>query len=541
VAVSANPVAATVKPNLVTLDVALARKSGCRLTFAAIDAQQTAKEIAGSVTDNTGSILEALSEFVATALGRMDNTGRTIASDIQRSTSRILILTVAAAILAILSFILTQLLIVRPLRHLITTTRRLSEGDLSPITGLPDNEGEIGQMTRSLGVFRQDILDKRKLEQEEKENIVRRGADDRSEQARSRERDAKEAAADADRKHRETEMIAAEDARRARAAAEIEVERQERMQVQNQVVEALARSLRALADGNLTAIIATPFEESYEQLRHDFNQALSSLSDAMNTISSSSQRINGGSTAIAASSDDLSRRTERSAATLEETAAALAMLTSNVTVAADRAKHANNLVEKTRQDAVGGGTIVKDTVRAMDQITQSAEKIAKIVHVIDDIAFQTNLLALNAAVEAARADDAGRGFAVVASEVRSLAQKSSDAAREISALINQSGDDVSRGVIMVNNAGEALGDIIAAVTELSEVVETISGSMVDQSSGITEIKTAVSQLDNAVQRNAAISQDTTQASRDLTAESLTLLEALGRFKLAQSTAKRSAA
>ena len=511
------------------------------LKAAEFDAQDQATATAAAATRHMDETVEFLTAEVAAALDRTERSGRDIAAKIDDTSAQVIGLTVAAGVLAVIAFVATQVLIVRPLRRLIATTRRLSDGDLSPITGLPDNAGEIGQMARALAVFRHDILEKRRLEAEEAENARQREAERDAEQTRIRQAEAAELAAKQERARREAEIAAAEEERAARAAAAVEAERQERLRQQSAVVDALARSLRELASGNLAAKIDTPFEEGYEALRLDYNRALTSLSDVMTTIAGSSARISTGSTDIARSSDDLSRRTERSAATLEETAAALAMLTSGVQTAAERASQANGLVERTRRDAIGGGAIVKDTVTAMDQIASSSEKIAKIVHVIDDIAFQTNLLALNAGVEAARAGDAGRGFAVVASEVRGLAQKSSDAAREINALINQSGDSVARGVAMVGNAGSALSEIIAAVTELSDVVETIAGSMVDQSSGITEINTAVAQLDGAVQRNAAISQDSVQASRKLTEESSVLLDAIGRFKLPGQQARQSAA
>lgn len=508
---------------------------------AELAAQAEAESIASAATQHMDETVKILADEVAAALNRTEQSGRDIAAKIDSTSTQVNGLTIAAAALAVVAFAATQWVIVRPLRGLIAATRRLAEGDLSPITGLPDNEGEIGQMARSLAVFRNDIIAKRQLEEDERKNAVRREIEREAQQAQVREAEAAQLAATADRQRREAEIAAAEEERTARAAAAVEAERQQRLRQQSAVVDALARSLRELASGDLSATIDTPFEEGCEALRHDFNNALSSLTTVMTRIAGSSDRINDGSTAIAQSSDDLSRRTERSAATLEETAAALAMLTNGVQTAAEQAHQANGLVEQTRRDAIGGGAIVKDTVQAMDQIASSSEQIAKIVHVIDDIAFQTNLLALNAGVEAARAGDAGRGFAVVASEVRGLAQKSSDAAREINALISQSGSSVARGVAMVGNAGTALNEIIAAITELSDIVETIAGTMVDQSAGITEINTAVSQLDSAVQRNAAISQDSVQASRDLTAESIALLDAIGGFKLPAQSARKSAA
>ena len=301
-------------------------------------------------------------------------------------------------------------------------------------------------------------------------------------------------------------------------------------QAQAKVVEALSVGLHQLSEGNLTTEITDVFNPDYEQLRNDFNGAVGTLREAMLRVADNAESIRGEASDISNAADDLSRRTERQAATLEETAAALDELTVSVRSAADGAEQANQVVADARENAESSGIVVREAVEAMGEIQSSSSQISRIISVIDDIAFQTNLLALNAGVEAARAGEAGRGFAVVASEVRALAQRSSDAAREINDLISASGQHVKRGVDLVGRAGEALGEIFESVTNISTHVSEIAISSNEQSTGLAEINTAVNQLDQVTQQNAAMFEETTAASHALTREAETLSETMSRFQ-----------
>ena len=307
-----------------------------------------------------------------------------------------------------------------------------------------------------------------------------------------------------------------------------------------EIVAAISAGLDALAAGELTVRIDTPFTEEYEQLRNNFNDAVMRLRAVMQEVVLKSHGIRGGAAQISQSTGDLASRTESQASSLEQTAAAIEQLTSSVRSSADRAGVAESGSGKAQQDAAAGELVVRDTIAAMNEIDQSSERISEIIGVIEDIAFQTNLLALNAGVEAARAGDAGRGFAVVASEVRALAQRCSDAAREIKELISESGEQVKRGVDLVGRTGAALEDINASVVEITALVSGISTSMKEQAIGLSEINTAVSNLDEVTQQNAAMVEETTAASQDLTSDAQELASLVSRFRIDTSDSDQQA-
>ncbi|WP_432688443.1 methyl-accepting chemotaxis protein [Pseudooceanicola sp. C21-150M6] len=318
-----------------------------------------------------------------------------------------------------------------------------------------------------------------------------------------------------------------------------EAERREKEDIQNRVVDALGVALRQLAQGDLTISIPDKFDADYDRLRQDFHRAVKGLHEAMEAVVGNAQSIVTETGEITSAADDLARRTERQAATLEETAAAMEQLTGSVRSAAEGADEASSLSATAQTKAQNGGEIARRTVSAMEAIRDSSREISKITGLIDDIAFQTNLLALNAGVEAARAGEAGRGFAVVATEVRALAQRSSDAAREINDLITASSQQVLNGVDLVNQTGDALAQIVEAVSDISGRIAGIAAAAREQAGGLGEINTAMSELDQVTQQNAAMFEETNAAGQSLTQQAEALVTAAGRFRLEQPARRRA--
>ncbi|UWQ79928.1 methyl-accepting chemotaxis protein [Leisingera sp. S132] len=324
-----------------------------------------------------------------------------------------------------------------------------------------------------------------------------------------------------------------DDLKLARAAEE---ERAEMQRLQQQVVEKLSSGLVQLADGDFSQPITSAFPEEYEQLRQNFNSTVSNLSTTVQQVIEASGSIRNGAAEISQASDDLSHRTESQAATLEQTAAALDELTASVKSAADGARSVEATMAEARTEAENNREVVQSAVSAMTEIEQSSNHISQIISVIDDIAFQTNLLALNAGVEAARAGEAGKGFAVVASEVRALAQRSSDAAMEIKTLISDSSKQVERGVDLVGKAGEALQSIVEQVTHISQLVSGIAEGAAEQSTGLNEINTGVTQLDQVTQQNAAMVEEATAAGHMLNTDAGKLAELVAHFRVSGGAA-----
>jgi methyl-accepting chemotaxis protein len=294
------------------------------------------------------------------------------------------------------------------------------------------------------------------------------------------------------------------------------------------IVSSIGNGLDHLAKGDLTHRIEAKLTGPFLKLKDDFNLAMSRLQDTVKQVLGTTGQIASGAGEIAHAADELSRRTEQQAASLEETSAALEEITATVKKTASNAKQVNSSMASARAAAENGGQVVETATQAMDAISQSSKKITDIIGVIDEIAFQTNLLALNAGVEAARAGDAGRGFAVVASEVRSLAQRSSEAAKQIKTLINASGDQVADGVKYVGATGEALHHIVEQVQQINVIVHEMAQAAELEANGIEEVNAAVGQMDQVTQQNAAMVEESTAASRAL-ADETQHLQSLVRF------------
>ena len=288
---------------------------------------------------------------------------------------------------------------------------------------------------------------------------------------------------------------------------------------------------QAIAAGDLTHDIRSNARDEMGQLMQSMGAMATSLREIVGAVRSSSESIATGSSEIATGNADLSQRTEEQAANLQQTAASMEQLSSTVNNNALTAVEAERLAGSASDIAAQGGVVVGQVVQTMEGITAASRKIADIIGVIDGIAFQTNILALNAAVEAARAGEQGLGFAVVAGEVRSLAQRSAEAAREIKSLITDSVERVEAGSRQVDAAGNTMADIVGQVRRVNDLIGEISNATQEQKQGIGQVSNAVSQLDQVTQQNAALVEQSAAAADSLSQQTRRLVEAVSRFKL----------
>lgn len=301
-------------------------------------------------------------------------------------------------------------------------------------------------------------------------------------------------------------------------------------QLGGQPAEAVAMA-RAVAAGDLTTQLHLRAGD-VRSLMYNLQTMQQSLARAVTQVREGSESVATASSQIADGNQDLSGRTEQQASALQETASTMEELGTTVRHNADHARQANELARSAASVAVKGGDVMGQVVETMKGINDSSRKIADIISVIDAIAFQTNILALNAAVEAARAGEQGRGFAVVAGEVRSLAQRSAEAAREIKALITASVDRVDQGSALVNLAGKTMDEIVASIGRVSGIVGEISSASAEQSSGVGQVSQAVAQMDEATQRNAALVEQSAAAAENLKQQAQQLVQAVAVFRVA---------
>ena len=391
--------------------------------------------------------------------------------------------------------------IARPIGRMTLIMARLAAGERDLAIPALDRADEIGAMARAVEVFKQNAIRTDKLERDQAEASTRRAADD------------------------ERIRIEADQAAAAEAA--------------KIVVGSIGAGLVRLAEGDLTFRLDTELPPAYEKLRIDLNAAMEQLQGVVCGIIANTGALRSGAGEVAQAAEDLSRRTEQQAASLEQTAAALEEITSTVKKTAEGSMRASLTISQTKADAEKSGEVVREAVRAMDNIEKSSWEIGQIIGVIDEIAFQTNLLALNAGVEAARAGDAGRGFAVVASEVRALAQRSARAAKEIKALISSSAEQVGFGVKFVGEAGRSLGRIVTQITEITDAVSEMANAAKEQASGLHEVSAGINLMDQVTQQNAAMVEQSTAACHSLAQQTDDLAGFTARFRISSEFSEKS--
>ncbi|WP_412724160.1 methyl-accepting chemotaxis protein [Alteromonas sp. D210916BOD_24] len=296
-------------------------------------------------------------------------------------------------------------------------------------------------------------------------------------------------------------------------------------------VESIKNIMASLTDGDLLQTIDEPLDGDFKVLGESINQFIDELRATIIKIHTAVETIDTASNEIASGNADLSSRTEQQASSLEETASAMEELTGTVKLNAENAEQAKGLASQASEVASEGGKVIEQVVHTMGEINDSAQRISDIIGVIDGIAFQTNILALNAAVEAARAGEQGRGFAVVASEVRTLAQRSAEAAKDIKALISASVDKIGDGNVLANKSGETMANIVTAIKRVNDIMSEIAAASTEQATGIQEVSNAVVQMDEMTQQNAALVEEAAAAADSMRQQSGELAQRVAVFKV----------
>jgi methyl-accepting chemotaxis protein len=299
----------------------------------------------------------------------------------------------------------------------------------------------------------------------------------------------------------------------------------------------VSQVLMAIADGDLTKRVDADYQGTFDDMKNACNSTSINLTDMIGEILVASETIHNASSEIARGNADLSTRTEQQASNLEETASSMQQLTGTVRLNADNAKQANGLATQASEVAKTGGELIQKVVITMSSINESSRKIADIIGVIDGIAFQTNILALNAAVEAARAGEQGRGFAVVASEVRTLAQRSANAAKDIKNLISDSVAKIEDGNDLVNKSGETMQNIVMSIQRVNDIMGEIAAASMQQSSGIDEVGKSITQMVEMTQQNAALVEQAAAAAEKMTHQAEQLSSSVGSFTLDDQAVK----
>ncbi len=461
-------------------------------------------------------------------------------TDMERTTTLLIGMAVGAFALGILIALVTARSIVRPVVQMTGTMTELAAGNLAVDVPALENRDEIGRMAKAVLVFKENAIEKKRMDEAERERL-----------------EAERRAAEAQRAREQA--IGEEIAGLIDAVSKGDLERRidlagkdgfyktmsEGINRLTDTVEAviadLGEVLSALAQGDLNRRVTRDYQGAFERVKTDVNATSTRLAEIVGQITQAAETIAAAAAEVSLGSSDLADRTEQQASSLEETAASMEELGATVRSNADNAQRANVMAAQARGSAESGGGVAGSAIEAMRRIEESSRKITDIIGVIDEIAFQTNLLALNAAVEAARAGDAGRGFAVVAQEVRQLAQRSAQASKEIKGLILDSDAQVKDGVDLVSKAGDALQGIVSGVQQVATLIAEMASASAEQATALDEINSTVANMDEMTQKNAALVEETTAAAQSMSSQAGDLKALVGFFKFDQAAGSGYAA
>ncbi len=489
------------------------------------------QSLASSVMTQQG---EEFADLVTKTIGSQTEARRRVQEAMQAETqdtiTLVTILSAGAFILGLLVAFLTSRSIVRPVRGMTGTMTKLAAGDLTVTVPALSNRDEIGEMARAVQVFKDNAIEKTRMDEAERARL-----------------EAEQRAAETQRAREQA--IGEEIAGLIDAVSKGNLERRIDLDGKDgfyrtmseginrltdtveSVIADLGEVLSALAQGDLNRRVTRDYQGAFQRVKTDVNTTSTKLAEIVGQITQAAETIASASAEVSLGSSDLADRTEQQASSLEETAASMEELGATVRSNADNAQRANIMAAEARSAAESGGGVAGSAIDAMRRIEEASRKITDIIGVIDEIAFQTNLLALNAAVEAARAGDAGRGFAVVAQEVRQLAQRSAQASKEIKGLILDSDSQVKDGVDLVKKAGGALNGIVSGVHQVAALIAEMASASAEQATALDEINATVASMDEMTQKNAALVEETTAAAQAMSGQASDLTTLIGFFRL----------